>query len=251
MIARERQRAGKLGAPVGDALARPGIDEIEGEALEDRAGERHRRHRFGAGVRAPERLQIGVVQGLHAERDAVHAGRAIAEKALRLDAGRIGFERDLGVLARSSNGARSRREWRRRLRPASARACRRRKTPRRPSRPGVSAARWLSSRAKAATNRASSSARLPHMAVEIAIGAFRQAEGPVHINAKAGIRAALWFISHVILCHARPRQSLEKRLRESGMRKSGVHFSSSPALHFWELITSYAFAVDSTKRIVI
>ena len=39
MIACERKRAGKLGAPFGDALARPRIDQIERDALENPAGE--------------------------------------------------------------------------------------------------------------------------------------------------------------------------------------------------------------------
>ena len=46
---------------------------------------------------APERLQRGVVERLHAERDAVDAGGAIAAETLRLDAAGIGLQRDLGI----------------------------------------------------------------------------------------------------------------------------------------------------------
>jgi hypothetical protein len=48
-------------------------------------------------VQAAQCLQRRVVQRLHAERDAVDTGGTIAAKARRLDAGRIGLERDLDV----------------------------------------------------------------------------------------------------------------------------------------------------------
>jgi hypothetical protein len=42
-------------------------------------------------------FQHGVIKCLHAERDAVDAGRAIAAKARSLDAGRIGFQRHFDI----------------------------------------------------------------------------------------------------------------------------------------------------------
>ena len=68
----------------------------------------HRRQRLVDGVLAPERLEVGVVQRLHADRDPVDAGGAIAAKTLRLDAGRVGLEGDLGV-GLEAPGGRSRR----------------------------------------------------------------------------------------------------------------------------------------------
>ena len=77
-----------------------------------RARRRPRASASSARMQAAERAEVVVVQRLHAERDAVDAGGAIAAEALRLDAGRIGFERDLGVrrdrpvLRRSRRGSR-------------------------------------------------------------------------------------------------------------------------------------------------
>ena len=55
--------------------------------------------RLGDAVAAAQRLQVGVVQRLHADREPVDAGGAIAAEAAGLDAGRIGLERDFGVLS--------------------------------------------------------------------------------------------------------------------------------------------------------
>ena len=43
-------------------------------------------------MQPPERLERRIIQCLHAQRDAIDAGRAKAAKARRLDAGRVGFE---------------------------------------------------------------------------------------------------------------------------------------------------------------
>ena len=61
------------------------------------ARELHRPARIRHVMDAAERLQRGIVERLHAERQAIDAGGAIAAKALRLDAARIGLERDLRV----------------------------------------------------------------------------------------------------------------------------------------------------------
>ena len=52
-----------------------------------------------------QRLEIGVIQGLDADRQAVDASRAIAAKPRGFDAGRIGFERDLGLRVEPPGGA--------------------------------------------------------------------------------------------------------------------------------------------------
>ena len=137
-------------------------------------------------VLAAQRLEVGVVQRLHADREAVDAGRAIAAKPLGFDAGRIGFERDLrlfveapgrrdrvddalhGLRGHQRGGAaaekhRSHRPARRKPGPMGDFSLERREI-----------ARFVDSPAA-------------HVAVEVAIGAFRQAEGPMDIDPKAGI----------------------------------------------------------------
>src|ERR1700693_4497252 len=52
---------------------------------------------LGDVVQPPEKAELGIVQRLDAEGDAVDAGSAVAAEAFRLDARRIGFEGDLGV----------------------------------------------------------------------------------------------------------------------------------------------------------
>ena len=96
MFAHAAERRLQLRAPVFHALARPGIDQIEGIALEDVRGDVSAAS-ASARVQAAERLQSGVVERLHADRDAVDARGAIVAKTRRLDARRIGLERDLGV----------------------------------------------------------------------------------------------------------------------------------------------------------
>ncbi len=68
-----------------------------------------------------EPAQVGIVEGLDAERDPVDAGRAVALEALCLDARRVGFERHLGA-RRDLPGPRDRVEDRTdRLRPHEGR----------------------------------------------------------------------------------------------------------------------------------
>ncbi len=64
-------------------------------------GERKRRKRLCRRVLAAERLEARIVERLHAERQPVDAGRAVAGEVLGLDAGGIGFERDLGIARRA------------------------------------------------------------------------------------------------------------------------------------------------------
>ena len=90
-------RAEKLGAPCGRRLARARVNQIERIALECGAGDLHGVERFLRGVQPPEFFQRRIVERLHAERDAIDAGRPIAAKARRLDAGGIGLKRDLDI----------------------------------------------------------------------------------------------------------------------------------------------------------
>ena len=78
-------------------LPRPGVDQIERIAVERFPRDGDGVERLLRGVHAAKLFQRRIVERLHAERDAVDAGGAIAAKARRLDAGRIGFERDLDI----------------------------------------------------------------------------------------------------------------------------------------------------------
>ncbi len=46
----------------------------------------------------PSALRLLIVERLHAERQPVDAGGAVAREVLRLDAGGVGFERDLDIV---------------------------------------------------------------------------------------------------------------------------------------------------------
>ena len=80
-----------------ECLPRPGVDQIERVAIEDRAGDRNRVERFLRRVQASELLQHGIVERLHAQRNAVDTGGAIAAEPRRFYARGIGLERDFDV----------------------------------------------------------------------------------------------------------------------------------------------------------
>ena len=65
------------------------------------AGQLDRRQRLGHVVLAAEKGQVAIVERLDAERDAIHARRAEAPEAPRLDRGGVGLERDLDVIGRT------------------------------------------------------------------------------------------------------------------------------------------------------
>ena len=91
------QRFGQLVLPILERLARAGIDQVEARAREDRLRQPHGGDGFVDRVAAAQFGQRAFAQRLHAERDAVDAGGAVAAEAVGLDRGRVGFERDLGV----------------------------------------------------------------------------------------------------------------------------------------------------------
>ena len=78
-------------------LLRACVNQIEGIAVEHRARDGDRVEGFARRMGAAERRQCRIVERLHAERNAIDAGRAIAAKPFRLDAGWIGLKRDLGI----------------------------------------------------------------------------------------------------------------------------------------------------------
>src|SRR5687767_1790980 len=89
MLAGFGDRALEFGGPRLRRLSLSRIDQVERIALESAARDGDGGERLFGGVRAAERLQCIVVEGLDAERHAIDAGGAIALKACRLDAGRV------------------------------------------------------------------------------------------------------------------------------------------------------------------
>ena len=179
-----RDRRLQFGLPGGWRLAGARIDQVEGEALEDRGRHRHRRHGLVGRMQPPERLQIGIIHRLNAQRHAIDASCAIATKALRLDAGRIGLQRDLGVAVDAPGPANGVENGGDRLRlhqrgRAAAEKDRRHLAPRRQHRAmGDLGPEGLHE------------SRLVHrlvadVRIEVAIGAFREAEGPMDIDPEA------------------------------------------------------------------
>ena len=78
-------------------LVGTGVDQVERVTVERAARDRDRIQRLARAVQSSQRLQRGIVERLHAERDAVDAGCAIAAKPRCLDAGRIGLQRHLDI----------------------------------------------------------------------------------------------------------------------------------------------------------
>src|SRR5215213_9036343 len=74
----------QLPRPSRRRLTWAGVDEVEGEALEGGAGDGNCRQRLFGRVHAPELAEIGVVESLHTEGDAVDAGGPEAAEPLRL-----------------------------------------------------------------------------------------------------------------------------------------------------------------------
>src|SRR5206468_7855316 len=91
------ESASEFAPPLLHRLAGPCINEIEGHARKDLRRQAESGERLSGRMLAPQRLEIGVIECLYADRDAVDAGRAIAGKIPRFDAGRVGFERRFGI----------------------------------------------------------------------------------------------------------------------------------------------------------
>ena len=181
MLGRLGNGALELGRPGGRRLARPRIDEIERVALEIRARHRDRVERFLRAVQAAQLFQRGIVECLHAERHAVDAGGAIAAEARCFHAGRIGFQRHLDVGRDApvfadgiENGLHRRRLHQRRRAAAEE------------DRRNGAAGHARGGRGDLGFERAHETrlvdTAMAHVAVEVAIGALRQAERPVHID---------------------------------------------------------------------
>ena len=184
MLGGFRDRALQLLRPHLRGLVGTGVDQVERIAVERAARDRDRIERFARGVQPSQRAQRRIVQRLHAERNPVDAGGAVAGKARRLDAGRIGFQRDLGIVAatRQCLAIASR------IAPTVCGCISEGVPPPRKiddtspaggaRRDGFDFARKRPRKSRLVDR------RVADMAVEIAIRTFRQAERPVHVDAK-------------------------------------------------------------------
>jgi hypothetical protein len=97
MTARHPERFLELVFPIFQRLVRTGIDQIETGALEDALRDAHGSHGFIHRMAATQFGQRLFAQRLHAQRDPIDPGGAKALETVDLDAGGIGFERDLGM----------------------------------------------------------------------------------------------------------------------------------------------------------
>src|SRR5579885_2883674 len=180
VIAGERKGAVQLPPPGGDALSRPRIDEVEGEAREMLPRERERRQRLIEAVAAPEEGERFRIERLHPEGDAGDADRAEIGEARGLDRARIGFERHFEIagkapMLRDAFQHRRRRRRRHQRRRAAAEEDRGDGPPR----------RLFGIVVELGEERAPPSPLIDagaHMAVEVAIGTFRGAERPVDVD---------------------------------------------------------------------
>jgi hypothetical protein len=177
------ERAPQLGRPIGDGLVRPGVDQVEADSVEMPVRRPDGIECLGDVVSPAEKGEVAIVQRLDAERDAVHPGVGEGGEAPGLDAGRVGLERDLHVrrhgpmpadLLEHGGGGLGRHQGRRAAAEEHAGD--------RP--PGNQPGRMtdLGGEGPAPGGVVDPSG---DMAVEVAIGAFRQAERPVDVDAEA------------------------------------------------------------------
>ena len=203
MVAGFGQGAGELGRPILRVLARPGIDQVERVAIENAARDADRIERFARGVHAAKLGEHAIVERLDAERDAVDAGGAVAAEAGGFDAGRIGFEADLDVgrdapmFCNRVEDRRHRGRLHQRGR-AAAEEDRRNGAVRHPRRGRRDLGGKRAHEARLVDRLAA------HMAVEVAIGTFRQAERPVNVDAEGRLFAIGQIVSQVLLNQGTP-----------------------------------------------
>ncbi|GJE60415.1 hypothetical protein MPOCJGCO_2527 [Methylobacterium trifolii] len=186
VLGRPRDRIRQLGPPRRRRLAGAGVDQVEGGAGERRLRDPDRLERLRGAVQAPERLQRGVVERLDAERHPVDPGGPVAAKTPRLDAGGVGLQGDLGLGRHRPGRGHRLQQARHRLRPHQrGRAAAEEDAGDGPPRRAGGHVRDLGPEGGQV-------ARLVHggvadVAVEVAIGALRGAEGPVQVDAEARV----------------------------------------------------------------
>ena len=97
MVMRQGERLAQFRPPVGHGLVRPCIDQVEGDAAEQRLGQFQRGNRLGRRMLPPEPAQGVFAQALDAHRDAVDPGVTKRREAGGLDAGGVGLQGDFEV----------------------------------------------------------------------------------------------------------------------------------------------------------
>ena len=85
MAGAKGQRAIKLRPPVGQRLARPGVDQVKADPLERPLRGVQRSQPLGDVMRAPQKSERPLIQRLQAERHPVHPGAGQIMKIRRLD----------------------------------------------------------------------------------------------------------------------------------------------------------------------
>jgi hypothetical protein len=100
-----RDRRGDIRARLVRGLARQRVHQVEVDVVEVLARDLDRAPRLGLVVDAPQRRQVPGIEALDSDREARHAGVAIAAELLRLEGPRIRFQRDLAVGVQGEPGA--------------------------------------------------------------------------------------------------------------------------------------------------
>ena len=166
-------------------LLGPCIDQVEGHARKDLTRETDGFERIRHVMQSAEKAQVGIVQCLDPERNAVDAGSPVAVKAGRLDAGGVGLHRDLDTLRHVpvggdpiEDGADRRGIHQRGCATAHENAGDRLRSGECPD--------GFQLGEKGGDEAVLIHGLVAYMAVEVAVRAFRRAEGPVHINAETG-----------------------------------------------------------------
>ena len=178
-----------------------------------RIGHVQRGQRLGDRMLAAEVLEVDIVQRLDPERNPIDARAFEAAKARGLDAGGIGLQRNLDIRGEApmfGDGVEYRRDGggQHQRRRAAA------------EKHGVHhAARRQGGamgdfRAKGFDEAILVDIATAHVAVEIAVGAFRQAERPVHIDAEARIECGTNCRDHESLSHGAPERSRQRTRRQ-------------------------------------
>ena len=102
---RERQRRREVGRALGERLARQRVHQVEVEGGEGGLRFVDRGARLRRVVDPAERVQLGVVEALHSDRQPRDAGLGVSVEAFALEGARVGLERDLAAGLERQAGA--------------------------------------------------------------------------------------------------------------------------------------------------
>ena len=176
----EAERTPELRFPGRRALFGPGIDQVEADTVESGLGGVERRQAFRDIMRPTEKMQRSIVERLNTKRYAIDACAREIGEARGFNRGRIGFERDLDIGRKApkplrrldQRGDGGGRHQRRRAAAEEDRA-------ERPARCQRGFMRQVGEERIAPYGLVDGRA---DMAVEVAIGAFRDAERPMDVE---------------------------------------------------------------------